>query len=347
MLILFFLSLMFLLLLFNFVIDYMLNNYKLPKKYNEIKIDYKINHTGEINRDGFSKKKIPVNIDSIIIGSGISGLTTAGLLSRVGKKVLVLEQHYVSGGATHCFEDKGWEFDTGIHYIGNIKSRDKVLNLIMDKKVEWIPLGHDNDLIYDNIIINENKYSFKPGKENLVNYLSLLFPKEKDNIKKYIELVQRVAKMELFFILKIIKPFWLVKILYYLFCSEFRYYSGKSEYEILSEYFKDERLKYVLSGLSIDGGPPPSEQSFFIHAGILNHFIEGGYYPKGGPSVFAKNIIPTIEKSGGRVLVKAPVDKIIIHNDKAVGVCVKGINIYAKQIISSVGIKNTYLKLLK
>ena len=338
--------LLLILLLFNFLIDYLLNKTKLPKEYTKVKNDYKINHTGQINRDGFSKKKIPENIDFIIIGSGISGLTTAGLLSRVGKKVLVLEQHYVAGGSTHCFEDKGWEFDTGIHYIGNIKSRDKVLDLIMDKKVEWVPLGHDNELIYDNIIINENKYSFKPGKDNLVSYLISLFPKERENIVKYINLVQRVAKMELFFILKIIKPLWLVKILYYFFCSEFRYYSGKSEYEILSEYFKDERLKNVLSGLSIDGGPPPSEQSFFIHAGILNHFIEGGYYPKGGPSIFAKNIIPIIEKSGGRVLVKAPVDKIIINNEKAVGVNVKGINIYAKKIISSVGIKNTYLKLL-
>lgn len=344
---LFLFLIIFLLGIFNFLIDYLLSHSKLPKQYVEVKTEYNVNHSGEINRDGFSKKKIPKDIDYIIIGSGISGLTTAGLLSRVGKKVLVLEQHYIAGGATHCFEDKGWEFDTGIHYIGNIKSRDKVLNLIMNKSVEWIPLGHDNDLIYDNIIIDENRYSFRPGKDNLVNYLCSLFPKEEDNIKKYINLVQRVAKMELFFILKIVKPFWLVKVINYFFCKEFRYYSGKSEYEVLSQYFKDERLKYVLSGLSIDGGPPPTEQSFFIHAGILNHFIEGGYYPKGGPSVFAKNIIPTIEKSGGRVLVKAPVDKIIIDNEKAIGVTVKGLNIYAKNIVSSVGIKNTYLKLLK
>jgi phytoene dehydrogenase-like protein len=25
----------------------------------------------------------------------------------------VLEQHYIAGGCTHAFEDKGYEFDTG------------------------------------------------------------------------------------------------------------------------------------------------------------------------------------------------------------------------------------------
>ena len=34
----------------------------------------------------YSKSKIPNDIDTIIIGSGISGLVTGGLLSLVGKK---------------------------------------------------------------------------------------------------------------------------------------------------------------------------------------------------------------------------------------------------------------------
>ena len=320
---------------------------KLPKQYMKLERKYKVERNSEINRDRFSKKKIPKEIDAIVIGSGISGLTTAGLLARVGKKVLVLEQHYIAGGCTHCFEDKDWEFDTGIHYIGNIKSRNRVLDLIMNKKVDWIPLGHDNDMIYDNVVIGENVYSFKPGKQEMVKYLSLLFPHEKENIVKYIELVQRVAKMELYFLLKIIKPFWLAKFLMKFLCRDFMYYSSKSEYEIQSTFFKDEKLKAVLSGLSVDGGPPPKEQSFFIHAGILNHFIEGGFYPRGGPSVFAKNIIPIIEESGGRVLVNANVEQIIVSDKgQAVGVQVKNIEIYANQIVSSVGIKNTYLKLL-
>ena len=47
--------------------------------------------------------------DAIVIGSGIGGLTAAAMLSvHGGKRVLVLERHYVAGGFTHSFHRPGW-----------------------------------------------------------------------------------------------------------------------------------------------------------------------------------------------------------------------------------------------
>jgi len=51
--------------------------------------------------------------DAIVIGSGIGGLTTAACLSRAGRKVLVLEQHYTAGGYTHSYARNGYEWDVG------------------------------------------------------------------------------------------------------------------------------------------------------------------------------------------------------------------------------------------
>ena len=45
--------------------------------------------------------------DAIVIGSGMGGLTAASILSKTGKKVLVLEQHDQAGGCCHTFIDKG------------------------------------------------------------------------------------------------------------------------------------------------------------------------------------------------------------------------------------------------
>ena len=64
--------------------------------------------------------------DCIIIGSGISGLALASMLSKSGKKVLVLEKHYTPGGYTHTFTRDDWEWDVGMHYIGEVGS-DKTL----------------------------------------------------------------------------------------------------------------------------------------------------------------------------------------------------------------------------
>ena len=42
-------------------------------------------------------------VDCIVIGSGIGGLSCAGLLAATGRKVKVLEKHYEIGGCAHEF----------------------------------------------------------------------------------------------------------------------------------------------------------------------------------------------------------------------------------------------------
>ncbi|WP_156499748.1 NAD(P)-binding protein, partial [Oleiphilus sp. HI0061] len=46
----------------------------------------------------YRKNKADDHYDVIVIGSGIGGLANAALLSKLGKKVCVLEQHYTAGG---------------------------------------------------------------------------------------------------------------------------------------------------------------------------------------------------------------------------------------------------------
>lgn len=324
-------------------------NVKLPKQYVKSK-EYNVDTYTRISidRDRYNKKKIPEDIDVIVIGSGIGGLSTAGFLSRVGKKVLVIEKHYIAGGCMHTFEEKGVEHETGIHYIGNIEKRKPILDLITKNKIEWCKLGRDNDNIYDIIVINDKQYNFRSGEKNFIKDMIEYFPNEADAINKYVKLIKNVSQKDLFFNIKIIRPALLRRLLYNFVSEEYKKYVNRSAYDIISSLTKNEELIAVLCGQFGDYGPPPKKASFFVHASIANHYLEGGYYPRGGPSELTKQIIPIIEESGGRVLVGKGVKEIIIQDNKAIGVELENSKkIYAKKIISSVGLRNTFNKLIK
>ncbi len=85
--------------------------------------------------DRYSRLKLQKDIDTIIIGSGIGGLTTASLLAQTGRRVLVLEQHYIAGGCTHTFVDKKVEHETGIHYVGSISKYKPLFELLGDDDI--------------------------------------------------------------------------------------------------------------------------------------------------------------------------------------------------------------------
>ncbi|VDK18915.1 unnamed protein product [Anisakis simplex] len=68
----------------------------------------------DILRQDFHPSKVPSNLDIIVIGSGLCGLTTAKILAAAGRKVLVLEQHDRAGGSCHTFELDRFEFDVGV-----------------------------------------------------------------------------------------------------------------------------------------------------------------------------------------------------------------------------------------
>lgn len=292
-------------------------------------------------------KSVPPNLDVVVIGSGIGGLTTAALLAKQGKRVLVLEQHDIAGGNLHTFTENGYEFDTGLHYIGGRigdknSSFRKQLDYITDGGVEWELM----DETYDVAIVDDERFEFCAGWTKLKTRLKQSFPDDTEAIDKYFQLVKSATNLfPLIFVMKML-PETLLKLFRRIFDSKMEILK-KTTKEVLESLTTNRKLQGVLTYHYGDYGEPPERGAFVMNALIANHYRSGAFYPVGGPLKIAESIINVIEKWGGKVLVRAPVSSILIDKkNRAYGVVVKGKHILAKTIISSVGAPNTFMGLL-
>ena len=161
----------------------------------DIDIELDQSKRDKVLKNAFSIDKVPKSLDAIVIGSGVGGLTPAVLLSKAGKKVLVLEQHDQAGGCCHVFAEKGFEFDIGIHYVGNM-NEGSWSRLLADQltggKLQWAPL----DNVYDVLAIGENyqhRYEYPLGHENHIKYLISKFPDEEKAIRKFFQYMKEAV----------------------------------------------------------------------------------------------------------------------------------------------------------
>jgi len=308
----------------------------------------------------FSKDKIPEELDAIVIGSGIGGMTTAALMAKSGKRVLVLEQHDQAGGCCHTFIDKGYEFDVGIHYIGemNKPSINKTLcEQITEGQLEWAPLHPDFDVVSIGYGDKENRrYNVKTGLDKWAEYLKTEFPAEHSAIDKYFALVAGCSKSSMVHGLLKLLPLWLMTFVIKTGIAKFfslwsdAYLTKTSD--VVNSLTQNKDLRTVFTYCWGDYGTPPSKSNFAMQALLNRHFSAGGgAYPVGGASEIALNIIPVIEAAGGKVLVRANVTGIINKGSKVCGVKVaRGtrdtVDIIAPMVISSAGLYNTFLRLL-
>jgi all-trans-retinol 13,14-reductase len=285
--------------------------------------------------------------DAIVIGSGIGGLTAAVLLAQHGgKRVLVLERHYEAGGFTHTFRRPGYDWDVGLHYIGEMQHDSNVrraFDHVTAGLVEWQPMPD----VYDRILISGQSFNLTAGLENFRAGLIESFPSEAAAIDKYIAVVQACNRASRLYYAEKAIPGPAAALVGGLMRVPYLRWARRTTREVLESLTTNRELIGVLTAQWGDYGLPPAQSSFAVHATIAEHYFAGGSYPVGGSGSIAAAMLPQIERSGGAVVTSAEVAGILLEGSKAVGVhMLDGREFRSPLILSDAGAANTFGRLL-
>uniref|UniRef100_A0A671YKZ0 Si:ch1073-13h15.3 n=1 Tax=Sparus aurata TaxID=8175 RepID=A0A671YKZ0_SPAAU len=298
-------------------------------------------------KPGFSLDRVPENLDVIVIGSGIGGLTAGATLAKAGKKVLVLEQHDQAGGCCHTYIEKGFEFDVGLHYIGQVHE-NSLLRIAFDQisegQLEFQELKQHFDTIQIGVGDDKRDYTIFSGKTEMKAHLLKQFPDDTEAIETFF----KIMKVLLTLIPQWVSLFLLKSGIADLVSPVFRL-TGTCAADFVNTLTSNKDLQVIFSYLFY--GVPPKDSSILINALLIHHYKRGAYYPRGGASEIAFHIIRTIQKYGGNCLVRAPVSQIMVNEKGAAyGVKVrKGqeeVEVHAPVVVSNCGIFTTFQKLL-
>ena len=286
-----------------------------------------------------SKKK---HLDAIIIGSGIGGLVTASQLAAKGARVLVLEKYIIPGGSGGSFKRKGYTFDVGASMIFGFGEKGYT-NLLtralrdVNEYCETIP----DPVQLEYHLPNNFCISVDREYDKFIGKLIERFPNEKEGIKKFYGTCEKVFNcLDSMPLLSIEDPTYLFKVFLKspLSCLGLARWLPVNAGDVARKFIKDQELLKFIDIECFCWSVMPAIKTPMINAGMVftDRHAGGINYPKGGVGKIAEKLVSGLEKLGSKIRYRANVSKIILENEKAIGVKLSnGEEIYSDIIVSN------------
>ena len=201
----------------------------------------------------------------IVIGSGLGGLTCGLILSRNGYDVTILEQGTQVGGCLQCFTRHDLKFETGMHFIGSADEGQVLYRFLNYFGVlDDMQLSRLDPTGYDVVSFEGQRFRLANGRERFIETLAADFPKERDSLNRYFDLIEQIASASSLHNLRRaeddVSPF-------------VSSYQLRSISEVLDEVIADPLLRSVLAGNIPLYGAERGKTPFSVHAFITDtHF---------------------------------------------------------------------------
>ena len=270
--------------------------------------------------------------DVIVVGAGFGGSSCAALLAKRGLKVLLLEKNSRAGGKAMSLSKKGFTYTAWV--VISAPTQGTLLEVMlkelgMEGKAEIVAPGVQGTRFKN----SKGKFVVGPqpppgqvmNPDDMFDWLEVGAKDREEALKLFTELTM-MTPQEIDTLHDISFADWLG-----------RYNVHKSLYAFLIGPVADGCFMVPVDALAASEAIK-TLQDIFLRS--------GGTFCKGGFGKLADAYAQAVEANGGKVIMRARVEKIVVENGKTAGVVTDKGAFWAPIVVSNAGIQPTVLKLV-
>lgn len=276
----------------------------------------------------FKKNKIA------IIGAGPGGLVSAILLAHHGFQVEVFEKNERAGGRNGYLEFDGFKFDIGpTFFMMDFVLRDifHELGRNLDDYVKMTKLSPMYRLYFP----DDRQIDVFSEDEKMEQQLKKLFPGDELGLKKF----NRCEKQRLKKLFPILSHHNnnILEVFHPRFLSALASFSvGRSLYDVLGDYFKEElaKLSFTFQAKYLGMSPWECPGAFAMVPYIEHH--DGIWHLEGGLSESISAMVAVAKELGVKIHYQTPVASLLIKNKQVYGVkLTDGVEVLADKVVAN------------
>lgn len=285
---------------------------------------------------------------AVVIGSGVAGLATSIRLRIKGYNVTVFESNPYPGGKLHQEKINGFRFDMGPSLFTMPWLVDELFQLVGKNPEDYFQY-YRKETICNYFWEDGVKFSAHSDREKFISEASITFDESPKKLQKYLDVNKNKYELT--------KGVFLEKSLHkwdtYLSSETIKALLkigqmgiNKSLNQWNSVFFSNPKLIQLFDRFATYNGSSPYKTPGMMSMIPHLEMELGTYFPKGGMYQITRSLFTLAKEIGVEFNFDTPVEKILVENNKAVGVQTKkGID-NASVVVSNMDIYPTYRKLL-
>lgn len=248
----------------------------------------------------------------LIIGAGIGGLSAGCYAQMNGYRSQIFEMHTIPGGICTGWKRKGYTFDGCMHHLVGCDPKARIHRMWRELGVMPRPVHYPDDLIgIENT--EGQRFIVYTDLDRLEAHMRELAPADGKIIGEFIGAARKLTGFGMMDML-LAKPWEMIGVLPYMgVMSKW----GKLTLEQVGERFSNPFLRRAMGMIQYDFANIPSVVALMFLAGCARRDFG---WPVGGSLDFARSMADRCTALGGDIHYRAKVEKILVENDRAVGV---------------------------